>query len=340
MKKYGDIERITFYRALRFIDSYNFEFEGIDKQIPVNLIYQPRGRDLPPDTPKNTIVWDSWELGVESIPFMAQQIKNNNPVDVQLLKNIHTGFYQISDTIDAGKHSSYPGTLRNIHSEDMPIIKDMIWETTEEHLKHYPDAKPTKDINSNLEFLKDAQLLPQQNFDYLRKNNFIKLGTENTTSGAVDGLLWVMKADSDYIYVTHHAYVELHMKKWVAFFNHYTQIINSNYSMGFPAHYPLFTPLEFASFMQKWMVEVHPFNDGNGRNSRYWYDAIVYTYKLPFAPAGWIQNDMMMSYNGYSQNVYEFTKKYLKRLEYCVDLHKNKNLNKADKRSQYECALM
>ncbi len=342
MKPYGNIENITFYRALRFIDAYSFE-EGIRNNTPINILYQPRGKKLPPDAPKTTLVWDSWELGVQNMPFMSQAITSNyyEKVDLNLLKLIHSGFYQIDDTIDLVENSANPGNLRDVLASKLPINTEAIWwskEKSSNSSSRYIDA--IENISSNLEFLKKAQLLPKQDFNYLQENNLIDPDSQPTARGTSDGYVWVMKSDSKNIYLTHSAYVGQHMQKWVEFFNAYTAIINSNYSMGFPAHYPLLTPLEFASFMQKWMVEVHPFSDGNGRNSRYWHDAIASAYQLPYAPAGWIQNDMIMTYSGYFKEVYQFTRKYLNKLENCVDLHKDKNLSKATKRDQYECALM
>lgn len=68
---------------------------------------------------------------------------------------------------------------------------------------------------------------------------------------------------------------------------------------------PILSPIQLATFVQKWMVTVHPFSDGNGRTSRGVQDIILAYFNMPFIPGGYLQDDATSDFEKYLAATYQ-----------------------------------
>lgn len=77
-------------------------------------------------------------------------------------------------------------------------------------------------------------------------------------------------------------------------------------------------PIEFSALVQKWLVTIHPFSDGNGRTSRAVQDTILANFRMPYAPGGDLQNDALEQYDTYVDKTYAAMDSMVKKLEACA----------------------
>lgn len=90
----------------------------------------------------------------------------------------------------------------------------------------------------------------------------------------------------------------------------------------------LVAPIELAAFVQKTLVSLHPFHDGNGRTSRVVQNLIMEEFNMPFVPGGDLQNDVMSKLSIYIPITYYRVEKMLSFLEQCAqDISSNKSKN-------------
>lgn len=87
---------------------------------------------------------------------------------------------------------------------------------------------------------------------------------------------------------------------------------------------PVMPPIEFSALVQKWLVTIHPFSDGNGRTSRAAQDMILANFKMPYAPAGDLQNDVLDTFDSYVDQTYYATEVMVRRLENCAEEYRQK----------------
>lgn len=83
-------------------------------------------------------------------------------------------------------------------------------------------------------------------------------------------------------------------------------------------------PIELSALVQKWLVTIHPFSDGNGRTSRAVQDVILANFKMPYAPGGDLQNDTLDIYDTYVDKTYAAMDSMVKKLEMCAEEYRQK----------------
>ena len=84
---------------------------------------------------------------------------------------------------------------------------------------------------------------------------------------------------------------------------------------------PVLSPVELATFVQKWFVTIHPFSDGNGRTSRALQDILLANFDLPFAPAGDLYIDATADWEVYLEQTYGAMERMLDTLEACAKVN-------------------
>jgi hypothetical protein len=97
---------------------------------------------------------------------------------------------------------------------------------------------------------------------------------------------------------------------------------------------PVMPPIQLAAIVQKWLVTIHPFSDGNGRTSRAAQDVILANFKMPYAPAGDLQNDVLEKTADYVDKTYSAIELMVKKLESCAEEYR---LNESGARPSYGC---
>lgn len=120
-----------------------------------------------------------------------------------------------------------------------------------------------------------------------------------------------VKIDGKYAEYVKPKYVLRELKKWYKGSQEYLEEVAQG-KMG---------PMAAGGLLQRWLVTIHPFYDGNGRSSRLVQDFISKKYNMPFAATGDLHNEILTKGNQYVQNVYETSLKMMNLLDTCLDYH-------------------
>ncbi|AZZ38212.1 hypothetical protein CIK05_15870 [Bdellovibrio sp. qaytius] len=300
-----NVNELAEYRMLRFVDRRAFDIAAQYKLHP-SLIYRPA-----PQT------WEVWDSGIRSlfgndkldyVLFKSYGFNKNTPgyekidlahINAVLLKNENGNTSR--DFIEGkSNRDSAPGTYRKNGDQQIgfstkldPYYQGKIDRSQDSMLK--TQAQWEKDYGMKFsEAVKEhGGLLPEMS----------SFGVWMKASANNDGkTMFVSFAPSEMVPL---------QISWILTF------INASidrYRIG----KPMMPPIEFAAFVQKWLVSVHPFSDGNGRTSRAVQDYILATFRMPYAPAGDLQNDSLEEYDTYINNTYSYMEIMMSKLEGCV----------------------
>ncbi|MBF0362091.1 MAG: Fic family protein [Oligoflexia bacterium] len=120
--------------------------------------------------------------------------------------------------------------------------------------------------------------------------------------------------------------------------NEFIESFNNKIPSYFAKECTNISPYEFAANIQRWYVSIHPFREGNGRLSRFMQDMISRVFNLPFVPAGYLQNDLLISNSEYQAKTKETVTMMIEKLESCYN---NYQKNNGDKKSiDFECRII
>ena len=81
-------------------------------------------------------------------------------------------------------------------------------------------------------------------------------------------------------------------------------------------------PIEAGAKMQRWLVAIHPFYDGNGRTSRLVQDYVSRSFNMPYAPTGDLSNDILSFSHVYVDRTKNKISTMLTLLDQCLAFHK------------------
>ncbi len=99
------------------------------------------------------------------------------------------------------------------------------------------------------------------------------------------------------------------------------------------------SPMAAAAELQRWLVTIHPFYDGNGRTSRFVQDFISKKFEMPFAPAGDTIEDVLIHSSVYVLKTQDKTKAMMNRLEECLSYHKS-GVDESDLNLAFRCQVL
>lgn len=308
--QYGrNIEDVTEYRALRFINQQDYLRNLQGAQVAPQKIYNPA-----PAT------WVIWSTGVdEAVRLYGKKkdlLKTNNvrPQTIAYLNKILMERDGVSVKDKAFSEGATIGVYRNYMTNS----------------SGYCITNTSVDQKSALDSVKQSVANFQKKFEKVTGKNF-------KAFVASKGGTWVEMAtmdpgmnvnenscgpnlNSSFMKYTEGFKVE-HQITWLTAF---VDEVLASYRKG----QPLLAPLEFSAIVQKWIVSIHPFVDGNGRTSRGVQDIITSSFSLPFVPAGTLQNDVLTPLETYIRDTYRETERMLNFLENCADqLSRGKSLN-------------
>lgn len=298
--KYGkNVEDVTEYKALRFISQQDYLRNLQGKQLAPQKIYDPA-----PQT------WEIWESGID------QAMKMYGAKNSLLQRN-----YIQADTI------SYMNKILmergNVSLKDKEISSQAslgVFRSYTDNSSGYCMGEDSTEQNRALRNVRSSIAQFQSNFENRVGQSFVSLVKSKNGK-------WPEKASMDtgvnardyacgrqlthsFMYYTPGYMVENQID-WVRIF---VDEVLKSYKKG----QPMLAPTELAAIVQKWIVSIHPFVDGNGRTSRGIQDIITRSFSVPFTPAGTLQNDALETLETYIQKTYYETDKMLKFLESCA----------------------
>lgn len=101
------------------------------------------------------------------------------------------------------------------------------------------------------------------------------------------------------------------------------------------------SPMAAAAELQRWLVTIHPFYDGNGRTSRFVQDYLSRKFEMPYAPAGDTMEDILTYSGAYVLRTQEKTKSMLNRMQECLNYHRsNGQAQTSDLNLSYRCQVL
>ncbi len=297
-----DVTDVNEYKALRFIDRQKWERDGIIKEMPAKFIYQPA-----PST------WYIWEGGIQSLfpsdkgaGRLAEMIRNNtfnnsyfSMVNKVLLTN---GVVSVKDKVTD------------------QTIKEGEIRTSFRSAPGYCSYDSYSETRRNLSRVKESVSAYQSEWEKKAQISFKEMikqlgGLSSSKASMVPDMLisghpcpW--DYNGNFVFYASSRDV-LNNLDWMQIFVRYNlqRYENSN---------PVVSPIELAAIVQKWLVSVHPFADGNGRTSRAVQDLILQNFDLPFAPGGDLQEDALVDVQPYIELTYQKTEEMMTVLENCA----------------------
>lgn len=291
-----DINEISEYRTLRFIDRWSWENAKTNNIAPLR-IYQPA-----PQT------WQVWDRGIRTL-FSQQRkgVLGRMRLDMPTVAHINTVLLTNGDTSITDPNTDRakkPGEYRT--SSDLAV------------------GYCNRGVTNSAGYIDEARLSTERfqsewesragmSFrDLVRAKNGPEPDAATLAATIYqDDRYNHCAASSTWVSYSPGEDVEKTMK-WIQIF------VEENLRL-YRANNPALSPVEMAAFVQRWFVTLHPFADGNGRTSRGIQDYIMLHFDMPFVPAGDLQNDAMEIFENYLDSTYSKIESMLNVLETCVN---------------------
>lgn len=285
------------YKSLRFIDRNSWEQAKVYSLAP-NQIYKPA-----------PVTWDVWAGGIDQL-FLSDSNKGQLTaplITTKLLSKIN----QI--LLTDGRQS-----IKDAETDEQKMPGDFRREG--DNGVFFCDPKSQGDYNQLVESHRVSLLQVQKRAERALgdtfKNLFKKSNIDTFTEEQIGSLVRPFgpgcgKTGSGHsVSYARSDQVQNYTDRLVAF----TKINLERYKMK----KPLMPPTEFSLFVQRWLVTIHPFADGNGRTSRGLQDLILAHFDLPFVPSGDLQNDVLANYDSYVEETYKSMESMLNYLDQCL----------------------
>lgn len=290
-----NIDNIMLYRALRYINRDVYERTKALNQ-PIEKAYQCFECDYQkPIEEQSTVIWDNWRFGSSREALILSKLENE-PLGLDYVRKIHSDFYRYDDECGDHANKPFPGKLR----QPRPFSEDMLWRAFPTEAAEHEAAERSRIINDEY---KKLGFLPQSNLTF-RGNDL------NGVIKVIPGI-GLFPGDTRLL--------EEHITLWLGVFNTY----QLNICNGYPeisTQSPLWTPGEFALFMQRWLFQLQAFAEGNGRLSRLFQDILLKRFGLPYAASGDFMFDEALTLHADYYDRFMFhTSNLLQRISHCVD---------------------
>lgn len=305
-----NVAELAEYRLLRFVDRNSYE-TAKKTEMPPSQIYKPA-----PTT------WEVWDSGIRALFADDTQVAallfrsggfnssekgyenlNFTLINGALLKN-ENGDISRDYLSGIRRRESKPGTYRQAGDAQVgwtaaiPDCKDKVTCAQNSMFKAQQNWEVEYGMNFN-------EVVREWNG---QKPNAATLAVPMTVTPADAGKFYVAYAPSDLV-PAQISWLDIFVKATIT---------------RYRANKPLMPPIEFSALVQKWLVTIHPFSDGNGRTSRAVQDFILATFKMPYAPGGDLQNDTLEDFDKYVDLTYDRMENMVLKLEACAEEYRQK----------------
>ncbi len=278
-----DIETLSEYRALRFIARRDWEAALARNEWRPRMIYSPA-----PQT------WDYWEQGDLVRKSLAMKIS----LKVGDLKDLHEAALigRIMSWPARYLKGAGPGRIRHMRWQMPPsfsvMCKDGMDQKTFSHLSNFDIFDQRGEPLIRL--MKRTERLPRA-----------MGGGERLPYRCSDGVHF----NASFNYLQSHK-VKRELKRWLEAYNHLRLWLwqgdrSRENGIAEIAH------------LQRWLVSIHPFGDGNGRVSRWLQDNATNDLGLPYVASGDLQNDISTPAADYEHRFRAVILEQMQRLEEC-----------------------
>lgn len=298
--RYGrNIENVTEYRALRFINQFDYLKNLNSKKLSPIHIYEPA-----PET------WQIWSNGIEEVlkNFSGQNVLlNQNTITAENIGQMNKLLMENNGVTLKDKNISSKAAIGQYRTYADNSAGYCMKTNATEDKKNIVLAQ-----NSISAFQSAFEKYTKKSFsNFIQDNNglWADVATMNPMMNIRDFACGDQLNQSFLYYTPGHMVVS--QVNWVQLF--VDEVIKS-----YKKNQPILAPTELSAIVQKWLVSIHPFVDGNGRTSRAVQDVISKSFSLPYVPAGTLQNDALEKVDTYVENTYRETEKMLSFLEDCA----------------------
>jgi prophage maintenance system killer protein len=297
-----DINELAEYRALRMIDRGSWEKAKVTLT-PVNQIYKPA-----------PLTWEIWDNGIRNIfgktsfkgVLFGEYPLNETMMKVMNMVLLTRGEQNVKDSHTDRKVQ--PGNLRKKTDKTVGFCSDgkedhrsLIAASNASSLRFQSKWESAMGTSlAQLVSVRYAGVQPTETAQFGSEMSVGNFGCDRTNRTSV------------FVNYLPSGAVAERLQWFVTFVEENLNTYRNNK--------PVLSPIEFATYTQKWLVSIHPFSDGNGRTSRAVQDTILANFDMPFAPAGDLQNDVEVEFETYLENTYSKIEDMLQRLESCADL--------------------
>lgn len=294
-----NLDEIGEYKVLRFIDRHSWEKAKTFKRAP-HKIYDPA-----PAT------WKVWENGINTT-FNDLPKKHALNTHINLDKNsfakineilLTDGTTSIKDKVTDSNKKPGEYRIQNDNAVGFCAEADKAQEFAESIQKSEESLARFQQRWESLVGLRFSDVVKNEGGPDFDNANFLSQMTVSETGCHRDRTVFIQYSPTIEV---------MNQIEWISIF------IKTNLQ-SYVRGEAYLAPVEFAAFVQKWFVSVHPFADGNGRTSRAIQEMIMYNFGLPFVPAGDLQNDALDDLDNYVENTYKKLDSMLTELEMCVD---------------------
>ncbi len=316
------LEDITLYQAMRFVRRVDYQ-NSKAQNIPVEITYQILRSDYTkPNSEKSSIIWDNWAVGIKQLSAFVDQLHAGTDFTQPQLQNVHRGFFTLSDEHGDYAHRPDPGLLKP------PAPNDVAWWNFASEADAQAGIQVVAKINAKYEAM--GIFSNAKGPKDIRYPLHIRL--------SADGTYGIFSGDSQ-------ASAD-HLAIFFRFMATMMKQAREKSHLVWNRH--LMTPGEVAFFAQKFYVEIHPFQEGNGRTSRFIQEMILNFYDFPYGSSGdLMDSDILTTHEEYYQSAINATDAEMNRLGECMHSYKD-NLNRRVKKVKdiepslldYDCRLL
>lgn len=292
------LEEIAEYQAMRYVVRKDYEIAKM-QGLPVQKIYQIHNSQyLLPYDQRSTIIWDNWIRGIEQLETAREKFTQGSPFTIADLKYAHMNFYKLSDEQGDAANDPSTGIFKPESPED-----NYWWSFNDEN-----EANQAKTIVANI------------------NKSFSDMGIPvKTGNSTIDNILDVRMAikknspNQEFVYAIYSGNSQVNQKNIeniLTFMNKmFDQARGNNHMMW---RGKLMSPMELAYFVQKFYVAVHPFNDGNGRTSRFLAELLLTSFELPHGSMGDLMgDDVLVTNEDYYNRAVAANSKLLEKVSAC-----------------------